>query len=167
MIDAQDFTAIYHATFKATSQFVHFRVANVADGEELIQEIYLDLYRHLVKHEQPDNLQAYLITIAKHHLAAYYGDKAKQPLTIADEDSLLFDQIPDEIDLEELVLNATSTDAIWAFIETFSELDRKLLIARYRFDLPYPAIAKEVGLPETTIKSRVVNALLKIKDKFK
>ena len=167
MIDAQDFTAIYHATFNATSQFVHFRVANVADGEELLQEIYLDLYRHLVNHDRPDNLQAYLITIAKHHLASYYANQAKRPLTLADDDSIRFDQIPDELDLEELVLNTTSTDAIWAFIKTLSELDQKLLIARYRFDMPYSAIAQEMNMPETTIKSRVANAIRTIHDKFK
>ena len=166
MIDAQDFTAIYHATFNATSLFVHFRVANVADGEELLQEIYLDLYRHLMKHDRPENLQAYLITIAKHHLARYYADQARQPVTLSDEESTVIDQIPDDLDLETLVLNSTSTDAIWAVVETFSELDQKLLIARYRFDLPYSAIAKETGLPETTIKSRVANAIRKLQDRF-
>jgi RNA polymerase sigma factor (sigma-70 family) len=167
MIDPQDFTAIYHATFKATSLFVHFRVTNVADGEELLQEIYLDLYRHLTKHERPDNVQAYLIVIAKHHLASYYANQARQPITLADDESTVIDQIPDELDLETMVLNTTSTEAIWAYIETFSELDRKLLIARYRFDMPYSAIAKETGLPETTIKSRVANAVRSIQEKFK
>jgi RNA polymerase sigma-70 factor, ECF subfamily len=167
MIDASDFTAIYHATFKATSQFIHFRVANVADGEEILQEIYLDLYRHLANHERPQNLQAYLITMAKHHLAAYYANKAHQPFTLADEDSTLIDQLPDESNLEELVLNTTSTQLIWAFIASMSELDQKLLIARFRFDLPYSAIAKETGLPETTIKSRIARALQTIREKFK
>ena len=167
MIDAQDFTAIYHATFKATSQFIHFRVSNVADGEDILQEVYLDLYRHLVKHDRPDNLQAYLITIAKHHLAAYYANQSHQPITLSDDDSILLDQIPDETDLETLVLNTTSTDAIWATVETFSELDRKLLIARFRFELPYSAIAKETGLPESTIKSRIANAILRLHDQFK
>lgn len=166
MIDAQDFTAIYHATFKATSQFIHFRVANVADGEEILQEVYLDLYRHLMKHDRPENLQAYLITIAKHHLASYYANRSHQPITLTDNDAILLDQIPDDVDVETLVLNTTSSEAIWAVVETFSELDKKLLIARFRFEMPYPAIAKETRMPESTIKSRIASLIRRLQEHF-
>jgi len=133
-----DFNAIYHATFPQVSKFVHFKVADLEDGQEIVQNVYLDFYRYICRNDkQLDNVSAYLISMAKNELTRYYKTRSETPVVLEEEDNMMLEQIPDNQDLELEVLNSLSTQEIWAIIETMPKLDQQILVAHYRFDLPF------------------------------
>lgn len=163
-----DFDAIYHATFPQVSKFVHFKVADLDDAQEIVQNVYLDFYRYICKNDkQLDNVSAYLVSMAKNELTRYYKTRSETPVVLDDEDNMMLDQIPDDQDLELEVLNSLSTQEIWDIIETMTNLDKQILIAHYRFDLPFSEIARSMNMPGSTIRSRHQAAIETIKSRIK
>lgn len=163
----EDFTAIYHSTYTHLRKFILFKTDNIQDGEELIQNVYLDFYRYVVKEgKSVDNALAYLMGMAKHEIGRYYKNKAKEAITFEDQENTLLDQIPDDLDLEAECLESLTIEEIWESIQKLSPLDQKILIGRYRFDLSYREIAEQLAMPETTIKSRIYKSIERLKEKY-
>ena len=164
----EDFNAIYHATFPQVSKFIHFKVESLEDAQEIVQNIYLDFYRYIFAHEKKiDNISAYLISMAKNELSHYYKMKSEIPIILDEADNMMLDQIPDDQNLELEVLNSLSTQEIWNIIETMPPLDKQILVAHYRFDLPFSEIARSLNMPGSTVRSRHLAALETIKSKVK
>lgn len=163
-----DFTTIYHATLAQVSKFVHFKVNDLEDAQELVQNVYLDFYKYICRNDKDiDNASAYLISMAKNELTRYYKTKSEMPKIIADEDNMMLEQIPDDQNLEVEVINELSTQEIWDIIETMPALDKQILVAHYRFDMPFSDIARSLNMPGSTIRSRHHNAIETIKSKIK
>ncbi len=163
----QDFDAIYHATFQQVSKFVHFKVADLEDAQEIVQTVYLDFYRYICKNEKHvDNFSAYLISMAKNELTHYYKTRSETPVILDEKDNTMLEQIPDDQDLEIEVLNSLSSQEIWAIIETLPNLDKQILVAHYRFGLPFSEIARSLNIPGSTIRSRHGAAIDFIKSKI-
>jgi RNA polymerase sigma-70 factor (ECF subfamily) len=163
-----DFNAIYHATFPQVTKFVHFKVADLEDAQEIVQNVYLDFYRYICKNDKPlDNVSAYLISMAKNELTRYYKTRSETPVVLEDEDNMMLEQIPDDQDLELEVLDSLSSQEIWAIIETMPKLDQQILIAHYRFDLPFSEIARSLNMPGSTVRSRHQAAIETIKSRIK
>jgi len=167
-VTPEDFTTIYHETLPQVSKFVHFKVNDLEDAQELVQNVYLDFYRYICKNDKTvENVSAYLISMAKNELTRYYKTKNETPVTIADVENMMLEQIPDDQDLELEVLNSLSTQEIWDVIESMPPLDKQILIAHYRFDLPFSEIARSLSIPGSTIRSRHHAAIETIKSRIK
>ncbi len=163
-----DFNAIYHATFPQISKFVHFKVSCLEDAQEIVQNVYLDFYRYIFAHDKKiENISAYLISMAKNELSHYYKTKSEIPFILDEADNMMLEQIPDDQDLEGEVINSLSTQEIWNIIETMPDLDKQILVAHYRFDLPFSEIARSLNMPGSTVRSRHQAALETIKSKVK
>lgn len=163
----QDFEAIYHATVTRLSKHVFFKVQSIEDAQDLVQDLYFDLYKHMQTcTERIENPQAYLIQMADHALTRYYRDKLRRPVTLIEDDTDPFSNIPDDQDLEDEVLDKLSEEILWSSINDLGEPEKSFMIARYRFDLSFVELAKAFDLPETTIKSKVYKVLESLKRKF-
>jgi RNA polymerase sigma factor (sigma-70 family) len=105
--------------------------------------------------------------MAKNELTRYYKTRSETPVVLEEEGNMMLEQIPDNQDLESEVLNSLSTQEIWVVIETMSKLDQQILIAHYRFDLPFSEIAKSLNMPGSTVRSRHQAAIETIKSRIK
>jgi RNA polymerase sigma-70 factor, ECF subfamily len=163
----EDFETLYRATVTQVSKHVFFKVQNLEDAQDLVQDLYYALYRHMQQcQEKIENPQAYLIQMANNALTSYYHSKLRRPVTLIEDDMNLIESIPDDFELEIEVLNKVTSETLWDEITTLPELDQTLLVARYRYEMSYNDISKIYELPESTIKSRVYNALETLKKKF-
>jgi len=163
----EDFETIYRATVNHVSKHVFFKVQNLQDAQDLVQDLYFELYKHMQScTERIEYPQAYLISMANHALSTYYQAKLRRPVTLIDDEIDLFESLPDTFELETEVLDKITAEELWAQINKYPELDRNLLIARFRFDMSYSEISKQYNLPETTIKSKVYKTLEDLKKKF-
>ena len=69
----EQFDTIYHATFSQLSKYVYFKLANLNDVEDLIQNIYIDFYQYIIKkNKQVENVQSYLTQMANNEISKYY-----------------------------------------------------------------------------------------------
>jgi len=163
----EDFETIYRATATKLTKHVFFKVQNLQDAQDLIQEIYYELYRHMIHcTEKIENPQAYLLQMANNELTSYYHDKLRRPVTLIDDEIDLFESLPDDFDLETDVLNKVTADALWSEIDKLPEPDKSLLVARFKYEISFSDLSQQFHLPETTIKSKVYKALENLKKKF-
>jgi DNA-directed RNA polymerase specialized sigma24 family protein len=107
----EDFETIYRATITKLSKHVFFKVQNLQDAQDLVQDIYYQLYRHMLScTEKIENPQAYLIQMANNELTTYYQQKLRRPVTLIDDEIDLIESIPDDFDLETEVLNKITSE---------------------------------------------------------
>lgn len=161
------FETIYHATFKTISKYVYFNSAQLADSEDIVQNVYAHFYHSVIQKDKPvDNPQAYLMTMAKNELALYYKDKASQAIQLDEEGLSAFDNIPDETDLALETIDKFSVEQIYKQIETLDSMDQKILGGRFRYELTFAEIAKAMEISENTVKTRYYRSIQVLKLKL-
>ncbi len=161
------FVTLYHATFKNISKYVFFNSAQLADAQDIVQNVYAHYYHSVIEKDKTvENPQAYLMSMAKHELALYYKDKAQQAIQLSDEDLKTFENIPDDSDLALETIEKFSVEQIGRHIETMDPLDQKILGGRFRYELTFAEIAASLELNENSIKTRYYRAIRSLKDKL-
>ena len=163
----EDFETIYRATVTQVSKHVFFKVQNLQDAQDVVQDLYYDLYKHMTTcTEKIDNPQAYLLQMANHELTNYYRDKLRRPVTLIDDELNLMESIPDDFELETEVLDKITSETLWSEIDKCPELEKSLLVARFKYEKSFIEMSRIYDLPETTIKSKVYKTLEDLKKRF-
>jgi RNA polymerase sigma-70 factor (ECF subfamily) len=132
-------------------QFLHARINNSADVDDVLQEILIKSYQKLDTVQQPSKVQSWLFQIARNTLIDYYR-KSRADLT--------------DIDIDRLSVGSEDTEE---YEQTRQELSRCLrpflsqLPDKYREaitlvdfqGISQKALAHEQGLSHSAVKSRV------------
>jgi len=160
-----DFEKIYHETFTTLSKYLLFRVAQVSDMEDLLQNIYSDLYRKvLLKNKEVDDMHAYLTQMANNELKRYYRWKKKAPLTLIDDEaSSWVADIPDPLNSDLLAIERATSEWVETALQRLELPLQQILIAKIKLDLTFAQIAESMGVNENTIKARYYRALSRIR----
>ena len=141
-------------------------VGNSSWAEDILQETMFEAWRSLSNLRNPDAMRPWLAGIARNVCARWLRKNGKDPAisesSFAQPENL-FDQIPEEYDLEielekdELGLLLDRALALLP-VET-----REILIKKFVADLPYKTIASQLGLSENGVAVRVHRGKLAIK----
>jgi RNA polymerase sigma factor (sigma-70 family) len=78
----------------------------------------------------------------------------------------LLDNFPSDTDLALETIDKFSVEAIYDQVKTLSPLDQKIIAGRFRYELTFAEIAKQIDLSENTIKTRYYRAIQTLKDKL-
>lgn len=140
-----------------------------ADGAaEVFQDVFATLFQKLDEIEEPDKIQAWLVTTARRksaRLSARSRDARRR--FDADEDDTQLKNIADESDLpDEVILRLEQQHQVRLALESMDERCRRLLeLLFYRVEPPsYAEIASELGTHEGSIgptRARCLQKLLK------
>ncbi len=137
------------------TQLKYFLVSRLAvqeDAEDLLQEILVKTHNNLSSIKEPGKFKAWLYQIARNTLIDYYR---KQRPTVSDQD------IPEleALSIENLSpLNPVYSElshCIKPFLMQLPEKYRKAVEATDLKGASQKALAEELGLPTSTVKSRV------------
>ncbi|MBO4893941.1 MAG: RNA polymerase sigma factor, partial [Clostridia bacterium] len=153
-----EFEDLLHENYRPLERFVKFRIGNREDAQDVIQEICLAAFQNFSSLNDTSNFKPWLIGIARHKCNDYYRTKAKSA----------------EVSFENIA-GETASMSIYGFTEqstvaeTIDALDEKygqILDMYYLMDMPQAEIAKRLGIPLGTVKSRLHNAKLKFKESY-
>jgi RNA polymerase sigma factor (sigma-70 family) len=163
-----EFERIYHASFSTLSKYLLFRVAQVSDMEDLLQNIYSDLYRNvLLRNRIIDDMNAYLMQMANNELKRYYRFKKRAPLTLVDdEEASWVADIPDPSNSDLMAIERCTADWIEAALKRLDPVLQRILIAKIKLDLTFAQIADEMGVNENTVKARYYRALSRLRNEM-
>ena len=154
------FESIYAQTYDTLAKYVYFKVPQLADAEDIVQEVYLRYYREVIlKRKDVDHPQAYLLTIAANELKRFYAAKGRLAIQLQSDDQDPLENIPDDLDLHLQVINAFAREAVAREVLALTELDQKILSGHLRFEMTFAELAKQLELSENTIKTRYYRAL--------
>lgn len=71
----KDFEKFYQTHFDKVYRFVFFRCGNRELAEDLVSEIFMKALDHFEAYDEKRGRSAWIITIAKNHLANYWRDR--------------------------------------------------------------------------------------------
>ncbi len=146
------FERIYYETRDALLKFLIPRVRSSDDVEDLMQEIYSKLYRHLARRNVVREPLPYLYTIAKKELSRYYRRHAIR----AEREEPLSDTLPDDAPSPELLsIDSEQTRAIWRLVKAEPLKSYQAFTLYYGFSVPTDEIAKSLGLSEDAVRRRI------------
>ena len=134
------------------------KYVNNNDNEDLKQEIYIKIWKNICNIKAGYNLWGWISTIASNHCKNYLRDNSKYKyIDNQSEEINLIENLPDEKKSDE----NTSKEIQSIILDKVEKLDKKFrdVIVLHDFeDYTYEQIAKKVGCPVGTVKSRLFKA---------
>ena len=152
MESMQDFETIYYNTRDALLRYLVPRIRSSADVEDLMQEVYTNLYRHLSRSRTLREPLPYLYAIAKKTLSRYYRRRAAH---IEQEEPLNESLADDAPTVEELTLSREQMREIWSIVKSEPLASYQAFTLYYGFSVPTDEIAKELNLSEDAVRKRL------------
>ena len=125
-------------------------------GDDVVQEIWLAVFRGLPGLRQPDRFTPWLFAIARRAVMNRLRDAYARP------DSELIDDVPAD-DGTEGVLDR---EALTGALEALPAREREVLLLFYLEDLSLSACAQICAVPVGTVKSRLYRARKLLRDEL-
>ena len=135
----------------------------VDEAEDLTQEVFVKVYQTLGRYRESDGpLGGWLMTVARNHAIDHYRRRKQERLRRTDDPAVL-DAAParDEHPVAGLE-REERRHLVHSGLRALPADLRVPLILRDLQELPYEAIASELGIPLGTVKSRINRARLEL-----
>jgi RNA polymerase sigma-70 factor (ECF subfamily) len=118
----------------------------VQDGEDIVQEVFLSLYRHLLRGRSRSNLRAWIFRVA-HNLALKRRNPAQGGFQkVSDEEATLADLLPDpNPNPEDQMASSQRRQRMLTVVSALPEQDRRCLTLRAE-GLRYREIAEVLDI---------------------
>ncbi len=129
-----------------------------SEGEDLVQETYLRLWKYRAEYKPTAKLSTFLFLMARQVRLDALRQQSRREKR---EDRWAKDRPETESPPE----TGTREDVRWA-VSQLSEPLREVVELGVFQDLPYAEVAEVLGIPVGTVKSRMFNALKKLKEVF-
>lgn len=159
------FDQIYNQTYKKILHYVTARCSNSADIADILQEIYAELYRVLVRRgtsyiHQPE---AFVMQLAKSKIYRHYSfsEKIKNVLPFStvvgnwEGDAIEAIPLADEPEIDDLVADRILLRKIADYIRTKPDEVQRIFYLYYVLEQSSAQIALTLHLNESTVKSKI------------
>jgi RNA polymerase sigma-70 factor (ECF subfamily) len=160
------FDQIYNQTYKKILHYVTARCGNPSDISDILQEIYAELYRVLVRRGTSYiNLpEAFVMQLAKSKVYRHYsiGEKIKNILPFSTMDwkqvegvTEVIEPVDEEPELDDIVADRILLRQIADFIKTKPDDVQRIFYLYYVLEQSSVQIALDLHLNESTVKSKI------------
>lgn len=144
--------------FGGAVQSMAFRVLrDEALAEDVTQEVFVSFWRSPDKFDpERGTLRTFLMTLA--HRRAVDTVRSEEARYRREE------KVPDDVqpDIEEQVWQSSLSDAVRAAMDELPDTEREAIALAYFGGLSYVQVAKRLGAPEGTVKSRIRSGMKKL-----
>jgi len=147
-----DFDAIWHEYRIHLTSFLHSKISNPDDVEDVLQDVLFKIYQNLKNLRTEDRLKPWLFQIANHAIIDFYRKRARLNQldeTTFKEEYTLFDEEGDVSAQQKL------SHCIEPFIRALDPETSKLLHAIDLEGISQKEYAKQNQMAYSTLKSRV------------
>lgn len=144
-MDEREFDEFYTASFARLTGQLHALIGSRDEAQECVQEAFVRAWQHRRKLDRADHPEAWVRTTA-YRLAVSRWRRtrlAKRPADRAVSPAAWTDAVDE------------SRVALMTALKQLPEAQRQALVLHHLCDLPVQAVAREVGVPEGTIKARL------------
>ncbi len=144
-----EFKQFFAACKPALERFVYFRMPNKVDGDDILQETALAAFqnRHTVK---PESFKPWILKIAANKCNDFYRSAARRC-------EIPLDAIVERVPAMSR-FGVTETQLVRDTLEILAEKEKQILFLYYFKNKQQEQIAKQLGIPLGTVKSRLHNA---------
>jgi RNA polymerase sigma-70 factor (ECF subfamily) len=171
---AAGFEVLVHRYKNAVVSFLYRYVGDPRTAEDLAQEAFLRVFRKIGEYNSTAKFSTWLYTIASNLAKDEFKRRARHPAGSLDWESgkgadttrnvpQASDEPAPDVELER----GEARERVAGALKLLKEDDREILILKDVQGLAYDEIARILGLPMGTVKSRISRARLAFKDVWK
>jgi RNA polymerase sigma-70 factor (ECF subfamily) len=154
------FEDLFRRTYDELSRFVLFKVRTVSDAEDIVSNVYMNFYKHIVKkNHQVDSVEAYLFEMAKNEIKRYYRKKHLAPISLNEGDQDGIESIADQRDDIASMFDQMTIDTIWQAVSKLDETAKMILTAKFRLDMTFKDIAVSLNSNENSVKTKYYRSI--------
>lgn len=166
--DATLFEAFVRAESRTFLAFFRRLGATSAEAEDLVQDLFLKMFRHADSYQPSGKFQAYAFRIARNAWIDHRRRSASRPLAAGgvaeDEDAPALGVEASEPSPPALAERGEEARRILDALATLSEGQRMVFELGVVQELAYAEIAGVLGIPEGTVKSRMFHAVRNLRE---
>ena len=168
----REFNSIYESTYSNIYKYVLSKVRNAGDIDDIVQIIYISLYKRLKKSGEIKEPLKYLVKSAKHEIYKNYrlADRLAGNIPVfsqRESEDENFDNLELELLSEEKgEINGLILDEVWKFLKNGDVLTYKIFILYFEHEEKLSDIAKILKVKESTVKNRLFRTLKKIREDY-
>ena len=148
------FDVVYNESYKDISRYVVLNANNIGDVKDILQNIYLEVYKNIDK----VNDKNYVFGIAKNVLKKYYRFKF-----LRKDDTEITDNIKSNINLEKTVMDKFDTELVWKYLKKKNNNIAKIIYLYYYEDFTIKEIANSLNLTESNVKNYIYRTLKELR----
>jgi RNA polymerase sigma-70 factor (ECF subfamily) len=161
--DKKAFDLLYEIYFVPVFRYVFSRTNSETEAEDLVQEIFLNVYRNIDKiQNQKDSPLAYFFKVARNLIIDYW--RKKKEILIDKEEKLASNQ---DFDLFETLEKKERIDLIKKLIKELNEDQQEVVIHKFFNGMSNREIAKLLGKTEEAVRQLQSRALKNLREKLK
>jgi len=162
----KEFECLLEQVKPAVERFVYFRISIKADAEDVLQDVYITAYRNFGSLRDKCSFKAWIFAIARNKCKDYFAALAgRMELPLEEEENKLpvLGRYPGpEARYERNPLR----DSVRDTLDKLKEKDKQILYLYFFRDLPQADIARILGIPLGTVKSRLHTAKENFKNNY-
>jgi RNA polymerase sigma-70 factor (ECF subfamily) len=128
--------------------YLHKMLAGVGDTDDVLQEIWLDVFRSVARLNAAGAFRAWLYRIAHDRAVKVFRKRRPQLEPLQD---VVIDDATQDAD----VFQAEDAERVHGALDTLSAMQREVLVLRYIEDMSYDEIAAIVNCQVGTVRSRL------------
>lgn len=148
------FDVVYNESYKDISRYVVLNANNIGDVKDILQNIYLEVYKNIDKVSDKN----YVFGIAKNVLKKYYRFKF-----LRKDDTEITDNIKSNINLEKTVMDKFDTELVWKYLKKKNNNIAKIIYLYYYEDFTIKEIVNSLNLTESNVKNYIYRTLKELR----
>lgn len=162
--DKETFSAIYDGTILIVYRTVALLLKNKLDTSDVVQDIYVELFRSLHSFDINRSFKLWLLGLVYRKVSSY---QRKVWLSFRLLDKLSKQVHVEQSTYEHVGLDFAERESIAVLLDALPYKQRQVIVLKYYHDLSQEAIAKIVGIPVGTVKSRLHAALRTLRGEYR
>jgi RNA polymerase sigma-70 factor, ECF subfamily len=149
---------VWHDFHTPLLRFIRTRVADESSAEDILQEVFLKIHRHIETLKDTKKLESWVYQVTRHAIIDYYRGKEQPGTSLVTAEALgLTEDLPDDDVVSELF------PAVRTMVKSLPAHDRQALVLTEYQGLTQKEFAERLGLSFSGAKSRVQRAREKLK----
>ncbi|QWH17441.1 sigma-70 family RNA polymerase sigma factor [Bacillus mycoides] len=154
------YSELYDKTIQEVYKTAHFLIEDKADIDDVVQEIYIQLYESLRKYDSEKPFRPWLIGLAIKQIHSY---RRKRWMRLRIVKKAEEQRKPVQIDFSSDVVSKISNQKLIELIHKLPYKLKQVIILRYLHDYSQEEVAQILHIPIGTVKSRIHAALKKLR----
>ena len=147
-------TPAFDEAYLELTRYAYTRARNAAEADEVVSDTVLAWMQDLRAGKRIENTAGYLRTVFERRLCDYLRRKYRREVEMSDDGTIL-DTLPDDADPEERQQMLLEEEAVRKALGRLAAIYREVVYRHYVKGQRVETIAKALGVPVGTVKSRL------------
>ncbi|WP_394427090.1 sigma-70 family RNA polymerase sigma factor [Streptomyces sp. SGAir0957] len=161
--DQEAFATLYDAACHSVFGLVHKVLRDHAQAEEVAQEVWVEVWRTAARYRaERGSVLNWILTLA--HRRTVDRIRSVESAAARDHRAALLDRTPEFDEVSEQVQAQQEREELRRCLRSLTEIQRQSVTLAYYQGLTYKEVAEELSAPLGTIKTRLRDGLIRLRD---